>query len=182
MAAEEDTVAWDNLTRLELENVTNDNIVNRHESGLALTKDLDVALFLFCVELLELALLLVVVDGTNKIDDDNGDENGHTFDPIDLSRVAKRFDTVANTSDLLGRCSKIGIETKGQRDDGGDTKENEDLVLQCEPHEKEKTVGLAFRERVLAEDADSVLLGSIDEVGVAPCNGIVCSGCALDIV
>ncbi len=106
MTAEEDAVAGDDLTGLELENITNDDVVDGHEGGPALTDDLDVALLLLCVELLELALLLVVVDGADEVDDDDGDENGDALDPVNLSGVADGFDAVDGACDLLGGVPK----------------------------------------------------------------------------
>ncbi|KAJ9479954.1 hypothetical protein PHBOTO_003733 [Pseudozyma hubeiensis] len=181
VTTEEDAVAGNNLTRFELEDVTDDDVVDRHESGLSLAQDLDITLFLLGVELLELAFLLIVVDGTDEIDDDDGNENGKTLDPVKVGDLAGGFDAVDDTGDLLGR-ERAGVDTQGERDDGSDTEQDENLVLKSEPHEQEKTVGLAFGEDVVTVDTDAVLLGSIDEVGVAGVCRVGDGRSALDVV
>lgn len=45
---------------------------------------LDISIFFLCIELSELGLLLVVVDGADHDDDDDGDQDGDTLDPGDL--------------------------------------------------------------------------------------------------
>ncbi len=77
--------------------------------------------------------------------------------------------------------TEIRVETKGERDDGGDAEEDEDLVLEGEPHEEEEAVGLALGQRVVAEYADAVLFGGVDKVGVSV-GGFCGGGCALDVV
>jgi hypothetical protein len=72
------------ISRLEMKDITNDNVVNINENGFSTTDDFDVSIFfLYCqrcgvrlylgVEFHELTLFLVIVDGLNDCDDGYSD-------------------------------------------------------------------------------------------------------------
>ena len=63
MALQEDTIARDDFAGFDQGDVTDDDVMDLDDLLDTTANDLDAALFLLLVQCLELALLLVVVDG-----------------------------------------------------------------------------------------------------------------------
>lgn len=104
VAREEETVDGEDFSRLDVEDVTDDDVVDRHETLGTVADDLDVALLLlsaakgkevseesqvgeeqdYSLELLELTLLLPIVDRSDHDDDEDGNSDGDSLDPFDL--------------------------------------------------------------------------------------------------
>jgi len=85
---------------------------------LSVAMNLDGTIFLLFVESTKLAFLLPVVDGSNENDDEDSDDDGHTFDKIDLGfrallcSIGRARDGFVDT-DVL-------VQSKSERYHGGD--------------------------------------------------------------
>ena len=79
---------------LHVNHVSSEDVVDRNHEGLARAHDLDFTVILLAVEFDESALLLPVVQRSDKDYDDDSDADGATFDPVDGWRVLRVvFDT-----------------------------------------------------------------------------------------
>jgi hypothetical protein len=119
---EEDTVDGDNLTRLETEDITDDNVVDGEKTFLAVTNALDGTCLLLSVEFSELQLLLVVVERADHDDDSDGNDDSDTFDPFERGLLAP-FGRAAFSWYTMGRGTDGLVYTEGEGDDGGDGQE-----------------------------------------------------------
>lgn len=77
---------------------------------------------------MELTLLLPIVNGTDEDDDENGDRDGDTLDPVNLSFGAGRA-AASGRLVRVRRGTEVLVETEGEGDDGGDGKDDEDFIL-----------------------------------------------------
>lgn len=87
-----------------------------------------------------MTFFLPIVEGTDENDDKDSDSNSYTFDPIDLRESAdtRGFRTSVR-GESVRRSTEILIETECERDDGGDGKNDEDLVgVSCPAELKER--------------------------------------------
>ena len=80
----------------------------------------DVALLLLRVELAELALLLVIIDGSDEDDDGDGDGDGDSLDPVDLRCGAEVGRRAASGFELLRGRADVLVKAESEGDDGGD--------------------------------------------------------------
>lgn len=64
-----------------------------------------------------------IIDGTDEDDDGDGDENGDTFDPVDLGDGTTTVRSIG-ASDSVFTTAKRLVETESERDDSGDEQEN----------------------------------------------------------
>ena len=112
VALDENTIHGDHVTRLQIDNVSNKDVVDG---------DFASPVLLLFVELDELPFLLPVVRRTHNNHNDNGDNNGDTFDPLD-SRLAR-----------LMLYAKSLVQSQGQRNDSSARKQDQDLVVVGHP-------------------------------------------------
>lgn len=131
VSSEVDTIGGDDITGLEVEDITDDDVVDGDEDSFTVAEGLDLAIFLLGIELAELSFLLVIVDGSDEDDDHDGEENGDTLDPGDLGILVADFLVVFVVAVFLMvfRHTIVLIDTEGNRDDGSNQKQ--DLLVRC---------------------------------------------------
>ena len=79
IARQQDTIAWDLVTGLDANQITDDDITDRNLLRNTVPNDEGVDIVVFLRKRLELTLLLVIVNGRNDGHDEDGGQDGNSL-------------------------------------------------------------------------------------------------------
>ena len=137
VTAEEDTVDGEDLSWFEQTDISDYNVSDIDDLFGTVSNALDRSVLTLLVELFELAFLLPIVHRSDHDNNENGDDNSDTFDPFDVRSLAQSVRVFGRTVTCDWRMVDTDglVDTKGQRDDGDNGKQNLALA-----HEKQVNV------------------------------------------
>jgi len=82
VALNEDAVHGNHVTGFQVDNISNEDVVDRDLSNLSRTDHFDGSILLLSIELDELSFFLPIVRSTDDNDDDDSDNDGYTLNPF----------------------------------------------------------------------------------------------------